>query len=95
MQTLIALIEQYGLALVFANVLLLQLGAPLPAYPTLIAVGALAAAGVYPPALVVGVAGCQFDCRSGLVFRRPAGRAPCAQSYVSVVAVTGQLRASE
>ncbi len=56
MQALIALIEQYGLALVFANVLLLQLGAPLPAYPTLIAVGALAASGVYPPALVVAVA---------------------------------------
>jgi membrane protein DedA with SNARE-associated domain/rhodanese-related sulfurtransferase len=55
-QALISLIEQYGLALVFANVLLLQLGAPLPAYPTLIAVGALAAAGIYPPALVVAVA---------------------------------------
>lgn len=56
MQALISLIEQYGLALVFANVLLLQLGAPLPAYPTLIAVGALAAVGAYPPALVVAVA---------------------------------------
>lgn len=56
MQALISLVEQYGLALVFANVLLLQLGAPLPAYPTLIAVGALAAAGVYPPALVVAMA---------------------------------------
>jgi membrane protein DedA with SNARE-associated domain/rhodanese-related sulfurtransferase len=55
-QALISLIEQYGLALVFANVLLLQLGAPLPAYPTLIAVGALAAVGVYPPALVIAVA---------------------------------------
>ncbi len=53
MNLLITLIEQYGLALVFANVLLLQLGLPLPAYPTLIAVGALAAAGAYSPVLVV------------------------------------------
>jgi membrane protein DedA with SNARE-associated domain/rhodanese-related sulfurtransferase len=56
MTHLITLIEQYGLALVFTNVLLLQLGLPLPAYPTLIAVGALAAGGLYPPALVVLVA---------------------------------------
>ena len=48
MTHLITLIEQYGLALVFTNVLLLQLGLPLPAYPTLIAVGALAAGA--PPA---------------------------------------------
>ncbi len=53
MNLLITLIEQYGLALVFANVLLLQLGLPLPAYPTLIAVGALAAAGAYSPVLVI------------------------------------------
>jgi membrane protein DedA with SNARE-associated domain/rhodanese-related sulfurtransferase len=53
MNLLITLIEQYGLALVFANVLLLQLGLPLPAYPTLIAVGALAAVGAYSPVLVI------------------------------------------
>ncbi len=34
------LIEQYGLALVFANVLALALGLPVPAMPTLILVGA-------------------------------------------------------
>jgi membrane protein DedA with SNARE-associated domain/rhodanese-related sulfurtransferase len=56
MQAIFTLIEQYGLALVFANVLLLQLGLPLPAYPTLITIGALAAAGRYSPALVIGVA---------------------------------------
>lgn len=56
MHALLALIEQYGLALVFANVLLVQLGLPLPAFPTLIVVGALAAAGLYPPALVVALA---------------------------------------
>jgi membrane protein DedA with SNARE-associated domain/rhodanese-related sulfurtransferase len=56
MQALVALIEQYGLLLVFANVLLLQLGVPLPAYPVLITVGALAADGRYAPAQVVLVA---------------------------------------
>ncbi|MCC4601513.1 DedA family protein/thiosulfate sulfurtransferase GlpE [Xanthomonas melonis] len=34
------LIEQYGLALVFANVLALSLGLPVPALPTLVLVGA-------------------------------------------------------
>ncbi|MEE7561521.1 hypothetical protein HH299_18945, partial [Xanthomonas sp. Kuri4-2] len=34
------LIEQYGLALVFANVLALSLGLPVPAMPTLVLVGA-------------------------------------------------------
>lgn len=34
------LIEQYGLALVFANVLALSLGLPVPALPTLLLVGA-------------------------------------------------------
>ncbi len=56
MHLLRLLIEQYGLLLVFANVLLLQLGLPLPAYPTLLTVGALAAAGLYPPAAVIAVA---------------------------------------
>jgi membrane protein DedA with SNARE-associated domain/rhodanese-related sulfurtransferase len=43
MQLLLSLVDHYGLFLVFANVLALQLGLPLPAYPTLILVGALAA----------------------------------------------------
>ena len=43
MSHLITLIEHYGLALVFVNVLLLQAGLPVPAYPTLIVTGALAA----------------------------------------------------
>lgn len=42
---LLSLVDHYGLLLVFANVLALQLGLPLPAYPTLILVGALAARG--------------------------------------------------
>lgn len=41
MTTLLGLIEHYGLIFVFANVLLEQLGMPLPAYPTLIVTGAL------------------------------------------------------
>jgi len=47
---------QYGLALVFANVLITQLGAPLPAIPTLIVAGAFAREGHWPAALVVGIA---------------------------------------
>jgi membrane protein DedA with SNARE-associated domain/rhodanese-related sulfurtransferase len=37
-----AIVSQYGLAVVFGNVLLEQLGVPLPAIPTLILAGALA-----------------------------------------------------
>jgi membrane protein DedA with SNARE-associated domain/rhodanese-related sulfurtransferase len=48
METLLALIHQYGLAFVFVNVLLLQAGLPVPAYPTLIITGALAARGGAP-----------------------------------------------
>jgi len=40
MDQLIALLQHYGLGLVFVNVLALQAGAPVPAYPTLIAAGA-------------------------------------------------------
>jgi membrane protein DedA with SNARE-associated domain/rhodanese-related sulfurtransferase len=56
MQLLLSLIEQYGLWLVFANVLALQLGLPLPAYPTLIVVGAISARGDFSLAQVVAVA---------------------------------------
>ncbi len=53
METLLALIQQYGLAFVFVNVLLLQAGLPVPAYPTLIITGALATkGGASLPALV-------------------------------------------
>lgn len=41
MSQLLNLIEHYGLAAVFLNVLAEQLGAPLPAYPTLVITGAL------------------------------------------------------
>ena len=42
---LVQLIAEYGLALVFANVLAEQIGLPLPSVPTLIIAGALAADG--------------------------------------------------
>ena len=45
MATLLELLRQYGLTLVFATVLLSQAGVPLPAYPVLILAGSLAAAG--------------------------------------------------
>ena len=56
MQLLLTLIEQYGLWLVFANVLALQLGVPVPAYPTLIVVGAIAGRGDITLAQVIAVA---------------------------------------
>ena len=57
MQLLLSLVDQYGLLLVFANVLAVQLGLPLPAYPTLILVGALSSRGDFtiPQLLVVAV----------------------------------------
>ena len=50
------LIERHGLALVFANVLLEQVGLPIPAVPTLIVCGALAAQGKISAAAVLGLA---------------------------------------
>jgi len=42
MSKLVAYVTQYGMALVFANVLVEQIGIPIPALPTLIVAGALA-----------------------------------------------------
>ncbi|MFJ3048036.1 rhodanese-like domain-containing protein [Herbaspirillum chlorophenolicum] len=56
METLYHLIEQYGLLIVFFNVLVEQLGAPVPAYPTLIITGALAQNGQYSAALLLALA---------------------------------------
>jgi len=50
------LITEYGLALVFANVLLEQIGLPIPAVPALVVAGALAAEGELSPLAVFGVA---------------------------------------
>lgn len=51
-----SLIERHGLTLVFANVLLEQVGLPIPAVPTLIVCGALAAEGRISAAAVLGLA---------------------------------------
>ena len=56
MSYLYHLIEQYGLIIVFLNVLTEQLGAPIPAYPTLVITGALAWRGQYPMVLLLLVA---------------------------------------
>ncbi len=53
---LISLLSQYGLLLVFANVLVEQLGLPIPAIPTLVVAGALGAAGQLSLPLVYVVA---------------------------------------
>lgn len=52
------LIEQYGLALVFANVLAERIGLPIPAAPSLILAGALVADGKLSALAVFGVAFC-------------------------------------
>ncbi len=46
METVTASLQHYGVLLVFANVLLQQLGAPVPAFPTLVLAGALSVTGV-------------------------------------------------
>jgi membrane protein DedA with SNARE-associated domain/rhodanese-related sulfurtransferase len=66
------LIAQYGLALVFANVLLEQIGLPIPAIPTLIVAGALAAEGEFSPLAIFGVA--FAGCMIGDVLWYLAGR---------------------
>lgn len=55
MNVLITLIQQYGLPFVFLNVLALQAGLPVPAYPTLIVAGAYAAMGHGSIAALIGV----------------------------------------
>jgi membrane protein DedA with SNARE-associated domain/rhodanese-related sulfurtransferase len=62
------LIERHGLALVFANVLLEQVGLPLPAVPTLIVCGALAAEGRISAAAVLGLAFLACAIGDGLWF---------------------------
>ena len=58
MNYLITMIQQYGLGFVFLNVLALQAGLPVPAYPALIVAGAYAAMGGRPlwQLVAVGIA---------------------------------------
>lgn len=60
MELLLRLIAEYGLLLVFAGVLVEQLGVPLPAYPLLMLTSALAARGQFNvfALLVTAVAAC-------------------------------------
>lgn len=53
---MLALIAEYGLALVFANVLVQQMGLPIPVVPTLIVAGALAANGKLSASALFAVA---------------------------------------
>jgi membrane protein DedA with SNARE-associated domain/rhodanese-related sulfurtransferase len=56
-ETVIANLREYGVLLVFANVLLQQLGAPVPAFPTMVLAGALSVTGVLsaPAALAAAI----------------------------------------
>jgi len=56
MDQLVDLIGRYGLLFVFVNVLLEQVGLPIPALPTLVLAGALAADGKLSAPLVLAVA---------------------------------------
>jgi membrane protein DedA with SNARE-associated domain/rhodanese-related sulfurtransferase len=57
METVTASLQHYGVLLVFANVLLQQLGAPVPAFPTMVLAGALSVTGVVsaPAALTAAI----------------------------------------
>jgi membrane protein DedA with SNARE-associated domain/rhodanese-related sulfurtransferase len=56
MNFLLELVEQYGLLFVFGNVLIEQLGAPVPAYPTLVITGALLGRGEYSAPMLLFIA---------------------------------------
>ncbi len=56
MDTLIRLIAEYGLLFVFVNILVEQLGAPVPGYPLLLVTGALAARGQMNVLALLGTA---------------------------------------
>jgi membrane protein DedA with SNARE-associated domain/rhodanese-related sulfurtransferase len=55
-QELVDLVARYGLLLVFLNVLVEQVGLPVPAVPTLVVAGAAAASGKLSAAAVFGMA---------------------------------------
>jgi membrane protein DedA with SNARE-associated domain/rhodanese-related sulfurtransferase len=59
MQHVVSVIEQYGLLVVFLNVLLAQSGLPLPAFPILMTAGALVTENRYqvPEIILAGVSG--------------------------------------
>src|SRR3974390_2183061 len=56
MKLLVALVQNYGLALAFGAVLIEQIGLPVPSYPVLVVTAALAAQGDYSVPQVVAIA---------------------------------------
>ena len=74
MANLIPLLQQYGVLIVFAVVLVEQIGLPIPAYPVLIVAGALAKDGdlAWPGVLAVSLLAClisdQFWFHAGRYF---------------------------
>ena len=83
MSILVELVHRYGLGLVFASVLIEQIGLPIPAYPILIVTAALSAQGNYGVPQVVAFA--VFAClladfcwyRAGSLFGRRVLRLMC------------------
>jgi membrane protein DedA with SNARE-associated domain/rhodanese-related sulfurtransferase len=73
LQELAPLIARYGLALVFLNVLIEQVGLPVPAVPILVLAGALSADGQFNAHAVLGVA--LIACTIGDTLWYAAGRA--------------------
>ena len=82
---------QLGIALVVLNVLLDQIGLPVPALPTLIVAGAIAAVAPLDAAIRRRFAGMR-DSRHRLVSRRTALRQPRHEVAVPHIAQSGLLR---
>lgn len=77
MGTLLHLLEEYGIVVVFVNVLLEQLGMPIPAYPTLLVSGAMAVRGGPSSQVLLAVAvtaSLIADCAWYLAGRRYGGK---------------------
>ena len=76
MDTLIRLIAEYGLLFLFVNILVQQLGAPVPGYPLLMVTGALAARGELnlPALLGTAVVACLIADSIWYAIGRRAGR---------------------
>ena len=83
MSILVELVHRYGLGLVFASVLIEQIGLPIPAYPILIVTAALSAQGNYgvPQVVAFAVLACLladfFWYRAGSLFGRRVLRLMC------------------
>jgi membrane protein DedA with SNARE-associated domain/rhodanese-related sulfurtransferase len=86
MQEIVRAIAHYGLTLVFANVLLEQIGLPIPAIPTLIVAGALAADGklwasaLFVAAFVAGMLGDMLWYGAGRLYGRRVMKLLCRVS---------------